>query len=110
MKSTKKLQVKKSTFKASPGIAIIEEISDKDISSITLTQKAQGRIIKGKIIAMGDIDTQHGQQIEPDRFGKEGDTVYFLHYYEEGGVDIGMINGVKFYFVKWGDFRAIENG
>lgn len=112
MKSTKQLQVKKSTlsFKASPGIAIIQEITDKDASSITLTQKAQGRIIKGKVISMGEFDTQHGEDIEPDRFCKEGDTVYFLHYFEEGGVDVGMIDGVKYYFVKWGDIRATQNG
>lgn len=92
---------------ASPGIAIIEEIEEKE-EGLVLSQKKEGRIIKGKILSMGSYDTQHGEKIEPERFGKVGDVVYFLSYYVEGGVDYGVVEGRKIYFVKWGDFRAIS--
>lgn len=101
--------MKKSNLKASPGVAIIKGITVKDERNLVLLNKVQGRILKGKIIWMGDYDTTStGEKILPERFGKEGDIVYFLHYAEEGGVDIGMIDSEKYYFVKWADFRGIE--
>ncbi len=93
---------------ASPGIAIISA-AKKEESDIIGPDKTQGRIKKGTIIAMGaDDTTQTGEKIPASRYGKEGDIVYFLHYYDEGGVDVGQVNGETYFFVKWGDFRAIE--
>lgn len=97
-------------MKATPGIAIVTLIEDKTSPGITTTTKKEGRIIKGKIVSMGEYDTTPtGEKIYPERFGKEGDIVHFLHYAEEGGVDIGMIDGIKYFFVKWGDFRENSN-
>lgn len=94
-------------FKASPGIAIIKEITEKDESTLTLTQKSAGRIIYGEIISMGkDTTGNAGEPIKAEDYGKVGDKVWFLHYYDEGGVDVGEIDGQKLLFVKFGDFRA----
>lgn len=96
-------------YQASPGTAIIIGKEEKAEKGFITTQKVQGRIIKGQIVSMGNYDTTaQGEKILPERFGKEGDIVYFLHYYSEGGMDFGEIEGQKYYFVKWGDFRAIN--
>lgn len=93
-------------IKASPGLALIEPIIEKSESGITITSKKEGRIIKGKIIKMGNDDlNNYGTKIEAKNYGKEGDIIYFLSYYEEGGYDQVKIEGVNYYLVKWGDFR-----
>lgn len=94
---------------ASPGIAIIKSIVENKESSIIGPSQTKGRIKRGEIISMGPDDTtQTGENIPASRYGKEGDIVYFLHYYDEGGVDIGQVNGEEYFFVKWGDLRAKE--
>ncbi len=95
-------------FKPAPGIAVIEGVEEQ-IEGLVLTQKSQGRIIKGKIIFMGDYDTTStGEKILPERYGKVGDFVWFMHYYDEGGVDIMTIKGKKYFAVKWADIRGRE--
>jgi co-chaperonin GroES (HSP10) len=97
----------KLNFVASPGIAVVKEIEEKDSKDVILTQKKEGRIIKGEIISMGsDTTGSGGEPILANKFGSVGDIVWFLHYFDEGGVDVGIIDGIKYLFVKWGDFRA----
>lgn len=96
-------------IKASPGIAIISTIKETKESSIIGPDKTRGRITKGKIVSMGADDmTNNGAVIPAKNYGKVGDVVYFLHYYDEGGVDVGEIGGETYFFVKWPDFRGIE--
>jgi co-chaperonin GroES (HSP10) len=97
----------KTKFIASPGIAIIKLIEEKTNESLVLTNKSQGRIVKGEIISMGlDTTGTAGETVKASNFGKEKDIVWFLHYFDEGGVDVGVVDGIKYLFVKWGDFRA----
>ena len=75
---------------------LMKELEEKDDSSLVLTQKTEGRIICGKIVSMGAWDTtSSGEKILPERYGKVGNVVLFLHYAIEGGVDIGTIEGKK---------------
>lgn len=95
--------------KAAPGIAIVEPLETKQTAAIVTSNKARGRIIPGKIISMGEDDiTNSGAIIPAKKYGKTGDIIHFLHYYDEGGVDEGEINGKKYFWVKWGDFRGKE--
>lgn len=94
---------------AAPGIAVITPIEEK-ASEIITTDKKQGRIQKGKILSMGrNVITDANALLEASFYGKEGDIVYFLSYYEEGGYDYATVNGEKYYFVKWQDFRGVIN-
>ena len=102
MKKTSKIN-----FLAYPGIAIIESLEQENNNSFIVTGQSQGRIVKGKIVAMGPDDTtQMGELIKSEKYGKVGDTVWFLHYAIEGGADLGTIDGKQYIFVKWGDLRA----
>lgn len=90
-----------------PGIAIIELLDDKKTSSLTLTSKQEGRIRKGKILAIAPYDIVHaGEHIPSHEFGSVGDTVYFMSYYDEGGVDRTVIDNKTYFFVKFGDLRG----
>ena len=94
-------------FTPSPGIAVIELLKETENTAIVTSNKSSGRIIKGKVIAMGADDmTQSGTPIVGKTYARVGNTVWFLHYYDEGGVDVGDIDGKKYYFVKWGDIRG----
>jgi co-chaperonin GroES (HSP10) len=95
------------SFESSPGFAIVKEVKEEEGESIVLSQKKQGRIILGEIISMGgDTTGSAGELVKASEYGKVGDKIWFLHYYDEGGVDVGEIDGQKYYFVKFGDFRA----
>lgn len=97
------------TFTASPGIAIILP-TDEQTTSTIITGKKDGRITQGKIVSMGaDTTGSGGEVIHAHDYGKEGDIVWFLHYYDEGGVDVMQVGSTKYYAVKWGDFRAKQN-
>lgn len=93
---------------ASPGIAIVEPLVSKTTSAIITQTKPKGRIGIGKIISMGkDILTDFGSILKASDYGKEGDVVYFLSYYEEGGYDFTSVDNKQVYMVKWQDFRSI---
>lgn len=97
------------TYTPSPGIALVkpfEENKDK----FKLTDKIEGRIYRGEIITMGaDDKTGYGEPIVGSEYGKAGDVIWFMHYYQEGGVDMVYLDNVLFYVVKWQDFRLVEN-
>lgn len=94
-------------FKASPGIAILEEVKEQETAAIIGTTPKTGRICKGKILSMGrNLVTDANAILEAEFYGQEGDIVYFLHYYDEGGYDYRDIDGKRYYFVKWQDFRG----
>lgn len=100
----------KFNYTASPGIAIIQEIKDKDTAPVTLTQQSKGKIKKGKIISMGADDiTNQGGVIPAKNYGKTGDIVLFLSYYVEGELDYTKIEGQDYYLTKFGDIRAIQS-
>jgi len=102
--------MKKVNFLASPGIAIIKEIEEQDNTALSFGSPKTSRVIKGEIIAMGaNLITDADALLEADRYGKVGDIVYFLHYYDEGGHDIAYVDNKKYYTVKWQDFRFILN-
>lgn len=91
---------------ASPGHAIVELLKEKT-SIITGEQK--DRIKRGKIIAMGiDQTTDYGTKIPASEYGKVGDIIYFLHYFESEGLDHTFTNGKTIFFVKWIDFKGGE--
>jgi len=91
---------------ASPGVAIIEEIQEEN-SGLRLSNEIKGRVRQGKILSMGGPTTgSAGEPVTPEQFGKEGDIVLFMSYYEEGGSDYGIVSGKKLFFVKWGDLRG----
>lgn len=93
----------------SPGIAIIEPLETHDPSAFATSSQPKGRTIRGTIIAMGaDDKTVYNIPIKATDYGKVGDIVWFLHYYEEGGVDIMTFNDKQYYVAKWQDFRGIE--
>jgi|GEM_PF-6110247 len=93
---------------ASPGIALIQPLAEKN-TTLILTNLKEGRIIRGKIIDMGLDDTNnYGGKIEAKNYGRNGDIVWFLSYYQEGGYDKVKLDGVEHYLVKWGDFRLQE--
>jgi co-chaperonin GroES (HSP10) len=95
-------------FTPSPGIVIISPLK-KEEASIIGSDKSQGRIIKGKIIAIGGDDTTTmGEIIKASKYGKTGDIVWFLSYYTEGGYDRMEVNGELLYCVKFADIRAVE--
>lgn len=98
----------KLNLKASPGIAIVEQIKGNQ-SQFANTSQQPGRIIAGKILSMGEYDTtSSGEKVMPERYGKVGDIIHFMSYYTEGGADIGTVDNKQFYFVKWAEFRAVE--
>lgn len=94
----------------SPGVAIVKEIKEESISGLN-TGAQQKRIIKGEIIEMGPDDmNNYGGIVEAKNYGKKGDTIYFLSYYQEGGYDKFKIDGTEYYLVKFGDFRVNLGG
>lgn len=97
----------KNTFQPSPGIAVVKEFKQENTSSVMTKNSSKGRIITGTIVYMGLADmTTSGVLIKPELFGKVGNTIWFLHYYDEGGVDVGEIDGVEYFFVKFQDIRG----
>ena len=93
-------------FQATPGIIIVTPVEEKQ-SQFTVTGQKTGRIIQGKVVSVGDYDTTtNGEKVDPARFCKVGDLIWFLHYYDEGGVDVMEVEGKKYYCVKLGDIRA----
>jgi co-chaperonin GroES (HSP10) len=97
----------KINFTAYPGLAIIESLEEKNNNTFIVTGQSTGRIVKGRIVAMGPDDTtMTGELIKSEKYGKVGDIVWFLHYAIEGGADLGTIEGKQYIFCKWGDLRA----
>ena len=89
----------------SPGIALVLPLDEKS-SSLVLSSKKDGRILKGKIVEMGQDDiNNYGAIIVASNYGKKGDLIYFLSYYDEGGYDNVKIDNTRYYLVKFGDFR-----
>ncbi len=86
------------TFKASPGIAIIEPFKDSEAQLITGTKKFQ-KIKKGKIITIGKaLVTDFGALIESSWYGKVGDIVWFNSFDED--YDVITEGTRKFHLVK----------
>lgn len=89
----------------SPGVALVKPVEDK--SEYLITGQEQKRIIKGEIVEMGADDTNnYGATVKADSYGKKGDTIHFLSYYQEGGYDQIKLDGELHYYVKFGDFRG----
>lgn len=93
-------------FKAAPGVIIAEQIEDSNKTILTITSKSDSHLNKGKVIAMGgDLTTPMGTLIKANKYCKVGDTIYFLSY--EGNYDNTMINGKKYFAIKFEDMRFI---
>lgn len=96
----------KPSFKPAPGIIIAEYIEPFDKSSLTITSKSESRLLKGKIVAIGgDLTTPMGNIIQAEKYGKVGNVLYFLSY--EGNYDWRIIEGKKYYSIKFEDCRFI---
>jgi co-chaperonin GroES (HSP10) len=99
-------KIKELQFTPSPGIAIIEEIKETETQGGIVGVTEKHRIIPGKIIAIGkDLVTDAGAILKANVYGRVGDIVYFIHYYEEGGYDVAIVNQTKYYTTKFQDFR-----
>ncbi len=96
-------------IKPAPGIIILEPLDEEiEPTEVLLTNQVFGRIIRGKIVAIGENDfSTGGMEFERDWYGKIGNIAHFLHYYDEGQVDVGMIDKKKYYWVKFADMRGI---
>lgn len=95
------------TFKPAPGIIIVHSQKDDTSSSrVKISNETKSRLVKGTILAMGaHLITPLGATISPRRYGKIGDTLYFLSY--EGNYDNITINTETYYSVKFEDCRFI---
>lgn len=86
---------------ASPATAVIEELK-KTTSGALATPKSKSRHMgTGKILSITGT-----KELPAEQYGKVGDIVTFLSYYEEGEYDRQEADGTIIYFVKLEDFRA----
>jgi len=93
------------TFKPSPGIILVEEITDSG-DSLQLQLKSKNRTVKGKVKAVGpDLVTDFGTTLKTSSYAAIGDVVYFLSY--EGNYDIISIDNIDYYVVKIQDLRGV---
>ena len=93
-------------LKAYPGCYLVSPIENKDTSTqLTLTSEKKGRILKGKILDVGDpMEQKSGGILKPHL--KTGAIIYFLSY--EGGYDLITYDNKEYYVVLFEDGRAYE--
>jgi len=92
-----------SVFKPIEGYILVEPIKIED-SNISFGVKDEGKIGKGKVIAIGgEVTTDFGTTIKCPV--KVGDIIFFLTY--EGGYDSSIIDGVSYVWASFKDCRGI---
>lgn len=85
------------------GVILVETIA-KDKTALTLGTENKGKIIKGRVLAVGDRMPMDGG-LYWEKPCKEGDEIYFLHY--EGGYDSCFIEGKEYLFAAFKDLRGV---
>lgn len=90
----------------SRGIILIQQEENTiDNEPIILSQEPKGRLLTGKIIAIGEPHiTESGAELKLNC--KIGQKAWFLSY--EGNYDIARINGINYYFVLFRDLRGYK--
>lgn len=88
----------------SPGIILL--IPYESTNTLVLSQETKGRILKGKVVAIGpDLLTDFGTKLQRKDYAMAGDICYFLSY--EGGYDVIKEGSDIYYLVKFQDIRGI---
>lgn len=91
-------------LKPAPGIILIEKEQTND-DTIVITNTPKGRLLSGKIIAIGDDHiTENGTKISVPC--KIGQTAWFLSY--EGNYDVARVDNKDIYFVLFRDLRGYK--
>lgn len=96
-----KESTKKTSFTAAPGIYLVEEI--KEQSSVNLGKPHDRKLLKGKIISVGE-DRFHDAGGKMISTFKVGDVIRFLNYQES--YDNFEEDGKRIYTVLFNDVRA----
>lgn len=92
-----------SVFKPIEGYILVKPIKSED-SDISFGVKDEGKIGKGKVIAVGDeVTTDFGTTIKCPV--KVGDVIFFLTY--ESHYDESIIDGVTYVWSSFRDVRGI---
>jgi len=90
------------TLKPSPGVLIVEPIQEKE--EAIYTGEKRGKVIRGKVIAIGSDLVTNTQTYSMRDYAKVGDTVAFLTY--EGEYDQMVIGDKAYHAVKVEDMRS----